>query len=398
MKKEGLKGYAFICDAEGIIQDIIVDNLETDTPPAPGKGLVSLVVPEETGKCLNFLREIKNKRLVFDWELVISSKGELVPVYFFGGEFNGGIFVGAAKKRESADTFYEEFMRINNEQTNTLRTVHKEQHENENLYYELAKLNNELVNLQRDLYKKNQELERLNEIKNQFIGMTAHDLRNPLGSFSSICSLLLDEDFSSLDTEQRQLIEEMEKYAKHMLSMVNDLLDITTIESGKMNLKFQKGDISDFTEHAVNIHKPLAERKNISLIYENKIGRFEIDFDHEKIQQVIANLITNAIKFSYSGSHIKTTAAPAVSGVKISVADEGQGIPENELSKLFRPYGRTSTRSTEGEPSTGLGLAISRRIVEAHGGTIKAQSRVGKGSVFSFIIPEKTESETAGSA
>jgi two-component system, OmpR family, sensor kinase len=387
MTNQEVSGYVFICNTEGVIKEVIQDSMKSNLTPMPGKGIVSLVIPDDAGKCLTFLMEIKNKRMVFDWEMDIPVDDEIKPAYFFGGAYQDNFFIGAARKREDTDRFFEEFMRMNNEQTNLIRNSIKDQQENEKLYFELSKLNNELINLQRDLNKKNQELEKLNEIKNQFIGMTAHDLRNPLGSFSSICSLLLDEDFSALDSEQRQLIEEMDKYSKHMLTMVNDLLDISVIESGKMNLKFQNTNIITFIAHAVSIQKPLAERKGIRINFNPPQDELILDFDPEKIEQVLSNLLSNAIKFSYPESEITVTVRNSEDGVTVSVTDQGQGIPEKELSKLFRPYGRTSTRSTGGEPSTGLGLAISRRIVEAHRGSISAESKEGEGAAFSFFLP-----------
>jgi signal transduction histidine kinase len=131
----------------------------------------------------------------------------------------------------------------------------------------------------------------------------------------------------------------------------------------------------------------LAGKKGIRLEFTPECGLPLLRFDRGKVEQILNNLISNALKFSPPGAAVTLQASRVNGSIVVSVRDQGQGIPAEELDKLFKPFGKTSTRSTDGERSTGLGLAICRKIVEGHGGRIWAASEVGKGSVFSFSLP-----------
>ena len=168
--------------------------------------------------------------------------------------------------------------------------------------------------------------------------------------------------------------------------MVTDLLDVAVIEGGRLTLDRQPTDLVALARHNVKLNGVLAARKDIAITLEAQPSIPEIACDRAKIEQVLNNLLTNAVKFSHRGRavHVSITAAD---GSATAVRDQGQGIPEAELSKLFKPFGKTSVQSTAGEQSTGLGLAIVRNIVEGHGGRIWAESEVGRGSTFSFMLP-----------
>jgi signal transduction histidine kinase len=135
----------------------------------------------------------------------------------------------------------------------------------------------------------------------------------------------------------------------------------------------------------------LAEKKGIRLAFAPECGLPPVILDRQKIEQVLNNLVSNALKFSLPGSMVRVSASRVNGSVVVTVGDRGPGIPSEELDRLFKPFSRTSVRSTAGERSTGLGLAISRKIVEAHGGRIWAESEVGMGSTFSFSLPVSTQ-------
>ena len=255
------------------------------------------------------------------------------------------------------------------------------------VYEELTRLNNELINLQRELARKNAELARLNELKNQFLGMAAHDLRNPLAAIMTYSEFIIEDLADGASSLNQEFIEIIHGSSMFMLGMINDLLDITTIESGRLDLSLECVDLAELIERNVTLNGVLAQRKQIELAFEAVDPLPELLLDRAKIEQVLNNLISNAIKYSHTDTHVHIRLAREGTAAQISVADQGQGIPASELGKLFQYFGRTSVQSTGGERSTGLGLAIARKIVEGHGGRIWVESEPGHGSTFYFTLP-----------
>jgi CheY-like chemotaxis protein/two-component sensor histidine kinase len=252
---------------------------------------------------------------------------------------------------------------------------------------ELETANNDLVTMQHELEKRNGELQKLNDLKNQFLGMAAHDLRTPLGAICSYSGFLLDEATKSLSPEQIEFLATIKGTSEFLLGMVNDLLDISKIEAGKLELDLKPTDLVSLIEHNVLLQRPLAENKQIGLEFHYDHALPEIMLDQSKIGQVLDNLISNAIKFSHPRSAIEVRAAVVGDRAQVSVKDEGQGIPPEELGRLFKPFKKTSVKSTAGEKSTGLGLAIVRKMVKGHHGEVWVESEIGKGSTFYFSLP-----------
>jgi signal transduction histidine kinase len=256
----------------------------------------------------------------------------------------------------------------------------------------LEKSNRELVQAHEELGRKNVDLRRLNEEKNGFLGMAAHDLRNPLGVIMGYSDFLLTMHRKTMKKEELEIIEMIRSSSKFMRSLINDLLDISTIESGRLDLDRRSTDIVRLVEANVGLNVVLAGQKQMTLEFaiDGQVPR--LDVDARKMEQVLNNLISNAIHYAPQGTsirvrvgHVVPAAGPAE--VTISVEDEGPGIAPEDILKLFRPFGRARTVSTGGERSTGLGLAIARRIVEGHGGRIWIESEIGRGSTFFVAFP-----------
>lgn len=230
-------------------------------------------------------------------------------------------------------------------------------------------------------------LEQLNEQKNRFLGIAAHDLRNPIGAIQSFGEFLR-QGAGLLEVEdQKRFLGLMVEASSQALTMINDLLDISTIEAGKLVLKPCLTDYANFLEQNVQINQALAAKKQIVIDVVFRIPRpFEAVFDRNKIGQVADNLISNAVKYSAPGTRVEVVVETAGNMLITHVKDHGQGIPEDELGKLFQEFGKTSVQATAGERSTGLGLVIAKRIVEGHGGKIWVESKVGQGSVFSYSM------------
>ena len=249
----------------------------------------------------------------------------------------------------------------------------------------------ELAALGRELENKNALLEQLNQQKNQWLGMAAHDLRTPLGVISAY-SDFLQETTDFLAGEQADFLARIKSSSQFMRSLVDDLLDLSQIEAGKLDLNLQWIDLAELIRANVDLNRLLAERKQIQLVLRCPDSLPALRLDPVKIEQVLNNLIGNAIKFSYPQTAVEISVDQCSDEeVTISVKDEGQGIPEDQIEALFEPFARTSTAGTAKEKTTGLGLAIVRRIVEGHGGRVRVESQVGKGSTFYVSLPLRPE-------
>ncbi|MCR9143990.1 MAG: hybrid sensor histidine kinase/response regulator [bacterium] len=251
---------------------------------------------------------------------------------------------------------------------------------------ELQQVNEELRAARTQLEQQNEHLAALNDQKNQFLGMAAHDLRNPLGIIQGFSTLLIEADGLPPES-QTQLMNRIHASSQFMLQLVDDLLDISAIESGKLELHPEPVAVAKIFQSCVDLNTIPASQKQIGVDVDLPEDLPLISADPSKMDQVINNLLSNAIKFSHSGSRVTLAARAAGDRVQMSVSDSGQGIPADELGKLFQPFQKSSVRATAGEKSTGLGLTIVRRIVEGHGGTIEVESEVGAGTTFTVSVP-----------
>ncbi len=231
------------------------------------------------------------------------------------------------------------------------------------------------------------QLSKANAAKNKFLGMAAHDLRNPLASIRGLAEFLRDGALGPLTPDQRDLASTIHSASQDMLQLVNELLDVAVIEAGELKLAPERSDLAPLVEKAVHLANIDAARKQTQIVLTAVARPAVATVDPHKIHQVVDNLLTNAVKFSPPGSSIKVELQPVPGGLAIAVTDQGPGIPDSERDRLFKDFGRTSVLPTGGEKSTGLGLAICRKIVEAHHGTIVAENLPTGGCVFRVTLP-----------
>jgi signal transduction histidine kinase len=271
--------------------------------------------------------------------------------------------------------------------------------ERRSLIAELQQANNELEAKVRartwELQEKNIALEEMNTLKNEVLGMAAHDLRSPIGNIHNLAELILDDDGEMGQEERAEIVSMICNLSQGMMNMLNDLLDITAIESGKIDLQPMPVAMRPYLRETEHYHRLLAERKKIHLITEVADNIHVAVFDQARIRQVLNNLLSNAIKFSPMHTVVRLQVYPTPVGIEFSVIDHGQGIRAEELSRLFGAFQRTSAKPTAGEHSTGLGLSICKKIVELHGGSIGVESEVGRGSRFFFILPLTAQASEA---
>jgi PAS domain S-box-containing protein len=237
------------------------------------------------------------------------------------------------------------------------------------------------------LRQSNARLRELNDQKNEFLGMAAHDLRNPIAVIQNSSLILSRYSTENLSEKQKEFLQKICDTSKFMLELLNSLLDISKIESGKLELEKTKNDYPEFVRRNIEFNRFFATEKSISIDSALSNDIPPVDFDKNKIEQVLNNLISNAIKYSHPHTTIRVEVLKERGFVVTRVVDQGQGIPENELPHVFKPFQKASTKPTAGEKSTGLGLAIVKKIVEGHQGLIGVESKVGKGSTFFFKLP-----------
>jgi len=231
------------------------------------------------------------------------------------------------------------------------------------------------------------KLMELNNLKNEFLGMAAHDLRNPITEILLSSSLLSKYSNKLNEKEKERLLNRIHYSGDFMSNLIDGLLDISKIESGKSELELTNNEYVKFLEECLELNRLNAKRKNITIdiISDKKLPNLK--FDSIKLKQVLNNLIGNAIKFSPKGSNITLKVEKESNTMITKIIDEGPGIPDYEIPKLFKEFQKLSVKPTDGEKSTGLGLAIAKKIVEKHNGHIGVESEVGKGSTFYFSLP-----------
>lgn len=252
---------------------------------------------------------------------------------------------------------------------------------------EKGRLVSQLDAQKREIERQNAELLRLNELKNRFLGVAAHDLRSPLGYIQMALSMLQEPQAEQYRKHQPTLIENASRQTRRMLDLLNDLLDMTEIQAGRFKLRREWLPLDVLIAEAAGPQTALAEKKG-TRIEMAKLPSRRVYADPERIRQVMDNLLSNAIKYSPPGSVVRIEARTSRREIKLIVRDQGPGVDGREKEQLFEAFNRLSNAPTGGEKATGLGLAIARWIVEAHGGQIGVDSAPGKGAAFWFTLPE----------
>jgi signal transduction histidine kinase len=249
------------------------------------------------------------------------------------------------------------------------------------LYEELARLNNELVTAQRELARTVGQLQRLNDYKDELLGMAAHDLRNPLNANAAFITFLL-EDAETMNDDNLILLQRLRTNSNYMLKLVESVLDFSAIQSGHVRLQKEDTRIDELARGVVETMRIIADAKHVEVRYIASHDLPVMRIDRVKMTQALQNLVSNAVQYSPSDSVVELRANATGGGVTLEVEDHGPGIPAEEIPELFKPFTRLSTATVSRQRSVGLGLAITKRMIEAHGGTIDVRSEVGRGSTF----------------
>lgn len=251
---------------------------------------------------------------------------------------------------------------------------------------EKGRLISELADQKLAIEKKNAELQRLNDQHNKFLSIAAHDLRSPLGFVQMAVDLLSGQNGVQYAKHRDVLLESIRRQTHRMLNLLNNLLNFTEIEAGKLSINPESIELKGFLEEVVQNHNILAASKKIRIMLDSP-AICQANADPIRLRQAVDNLISNAVKYSPPGSQVQVRVQQISSSWRISIKDQGPGILPGDRQKLFEAFSRLSTVPTGGEKSTGLGLAIVRWVVEAHGGRIGVDSEPGNGAEFWFTLP-----------
>ncbi|WP_078380134.1 ATP-binding protein [Sutcliffiella halmapala] len=229
------------------------------------------------------------------------------------------------------------------------------------------------------------EERRLDKLRKDFIANVSHELRTPISMLQGYSEAIVD-DIAGTDEAKKELASVIYDESLRMGRLVNDLLDLARMEAGHISLNYEKADVSHFVEKIIRKFQGLSKEKHIHLSY-NMTGQGEIDFDVDKMEQVLTNLVDNAIRHTEQGGEIIIIINLTDLGVKIDVKDSGHGIPEEDLPFVFERFYKADKARTRGRAGTGLGLAIVKNIIEAHNGHISVHSKWNEGTTFSLFIP-----------
>jgi signal transduction histidine kinase len=238
-----------------------------------------------------------------------------------------------------------------------------------------------------EIEDKGRQLEIANQHKSDFLANMSHELRTPLNAIIGFSEVLIDKMFGELNEKQLDYLNDIHSSGKHLLSLINDVLDLSKIEAGRMELEISSFDLPAALASALTLVRERAQRHGIALALEVDPHLGELRADERKCKQILLNLLSNAVKFTPDGGSVTLRARLDTDNAEIAVADTGIGIAKEDQQTVFeefRQVGRDYTKKAEG---TGLGLALAKRFVELHGGTIRLESEPGKGSTFTFTLP-----------
>lgn len=245
----------------------------------------------------------------------------------------------------------------------------------------------EIERSNRALTEQNRRLRLENQSKARFLADMSHELRTPMNAIIGFTSLLIEDSALNLNERQRGNLDRVARNARDLLEVINNVLDLSKLEAGRMEVYLETVALGDVIARSISVVEPLKEDRPVSLSLDVEDGIPDLRTDRARLQQILINLISNAVKFTPAGE-VKVMARRAgIDNVRISVSDTGAGISEKDIPRIFEEFRQASDQGTSKKPGTGLGLAITRRLVELLGGEISVVSRSGKGSVFTVTLP-----------
>jgi len=345
-----------------------------------GTNPLSLVHPEDRERVReNAVEMLKGKRSS-PYEFRVLCKGgettwameTVASVYYKGERAALGSFMDITKHKRM-----EQELQERNEQLDA---------QNE----ELQSQAEELITQQQELIEKTREVTRANQLKSEFLAQMSHELRTPLNVIIGFSQLMLDKVPGKINKGQAQCLNDILGGGKHLLNLINEVLDLSKVESGKIKLRLADIALTEVIEPLTRTMVPILAPRKQSLDLKIEEGLPLVHADKAKISQVLINLLGNSAKFTPDGGRLKIEAVREDDWCRVSVVDNGIGIKKEDKERIFEPFCQLDSSLTREKSGTGLGLAVTRQIIEKHGGRIWVESEYGKGSRFNFTLPLAT--------
>jgi len=245
----------------------------------------------------------------------------------------------------------------------------------------------ELEVVNQKLQESNLELQRANSLKSEFLANMSHELRTPLNAVIGFSELLLDTGSGTLGEDQKDYVADILSSGRHLLELINEILDLSKIEAGKMKLSAEEFEIGPVCEEAMALLRVEAGRKHIEIVLDVEDSALEVRADRNKVKQIMNNLLSNAVKFTHPGGRVTLRTRRVVDRLAVSVIDTGIGIKDEDQERIFQAFTQVDGSYARRYQGTGLGLTLVKKFVEMHGGSVTLESRFGEGSHFTFTIP-----------
>ncbi len=252
----------------------------------------------------------------------------------------------------------------------------------------------ENVRLFREIQETSAQLQIANQHKSEFLANMSHELRTPLNAIIGFSEVLQERMFGEMNDKQSEYIDDIHSSGKHLLSLINDILDLSKVEAGRMELDLATFHLPSAIDNALTLIRERAQRHFITLSSSVDESLGEITADERKVKQIMLNLLSNAVKFTPEGGRVDVLAKRGETMIEISVSDTGVGITPEDQAAVFVEFKQVGSDYTKKSEGTGLGLALTKKFVELHGGKIRLESAPGKGSTFSFTLPLQATAAT----
>ena len=255
---------------------------------------------------------------------------------------------------------------------------------------ELGELAGHLNRMSDELGQLYRQIEAANRHKSEFLANMSHELRTPLNAIIGFSEVLIEKMFGEVNDKQLEYLRDIHSSGHHLLTLINDILDLSKIEAGRMDLELASFDLGELLDSATMLVRERAGRHGLTLALDLTEGLGEWVADQRKVKQVVINLLSNAVKFTPAGGSVTVRARRLDGSVEIAVIDTGVGIAADQQALVFEEFRQAAGDHLRKSEGTGLGLALAKRFVELHGGTIRVESAPGRGSTFAFMLPVRT--------
>ena len=247
----------------------------------------------------------------------------------------------------------------------------------------------------REIADKSRQLEAASRHKSEFLANMSHELRTPLNAILGFSEVLAERMFGEVNEKQAEYLQDILSSGRHLLSLINDILDLSKVEAGRLELELGRFHLPTALDNVLTLVRGRAMRHGITLTQtvDERLG--DIVADERKVKQILLNLLSNAVKFTPEGGRVGLSATAADGGLTIAVTDTGVGIAPEDQAAIFEEFRQVGLDDARRQEGTGLGLTLAKKFVELHGGRIWVQSQVGQGSTFSFTLPVRLDERGA---